>query len=716
LAARHLNIKFRVAPAAAAAQWPGRARPAHEHQKFEIAKSMKSSTLGDRKEPMTKSENIIRQNCAAFASSLERLMQQGDTALYALKLPYILSNLFGVPIPELSEDFCVKSEDLPLPPRPLILASHHEGHTELLNFLLACKIEVKGSIEDFSLVESVRKLTHGNGDYEYKFPRQYLPSSLQEKVVNSTYHDGISHKMIGCTALELLVFSIAALPLIHFEIMSDYKQCAGYMEIVRNCTDAVFCSGQQTEDERVSHGSFKTGDAKFSHNEKDRVMQILTAFWLNPSVCFKRLYYRSSGVPVDIVETLESWITQQESQSMELMKSRLRMNRRVSQTIEAFFSRLKRQEASSMFQTWTELAYLRVYSFLRWALAEFCIEWKAQHTEREKEDLEDFKVYVDIWRHITCPHFWEDEAVDDRYKETYVLNNFPFFTIIQIDILRAIRIIFHDLASSSCRSQLMEPVLDTLCTFLDCTLGPAAESRLATFLRRFPIGSIPFLDSFLNWSAPFFEILVTFGPEMGGLRTLARSIRILFVVGIPRNFRRKWELALQVRCRVAEGGAGAGAAHVDLLRRWLAGSFGSLHPAEVLSRLQDGVPGGASGAVSNVERRILDQELNELLMLDDYVLAHQSAVTGGGAGWGGEAELRWIPALRRVQAQSRFLMGAGRPEVPPPRIQWEQLYQVSADDAQRRRGKRDPARDIVGLCVVSRSLTSENPASHNIIR
>ncbi len=62
-------------------------------------------------------------------------------------------------------------------------------------------------------------------------------------------------------------------------------------------------------------------------------------------------------------------------------------------------------------------------------------------------------------------------------------------------------------------------------------------------------------------------------------------------------------------------------------------------------------------------------------MLDDYVLA-PAAGAATGLGWGGEAELQWVPQLRRAPAPPRFLM-AGRGEAPPPRVQWEQLYQVA---------------------------------------
>ena len=44
-------------------------------------------------------------NCETFTGTLELLLR-GDCDRCAQKLPNILSNIFGVPIPELNDDFC----------------------------------------------------------------------------------------------------------------------------------------------------------------------------------------------------------------------------------------------------------------------------------------------------------------------------------------------------------------------------------------------------------------------------------------------------------------------------------------------------------------------------------------------------------------------------------------------------------------------------------
>ena len=651
-----------------------------------LSRDPRNSKMKGNEPSVIKNESTFRPCCDTIIQLLERALH-GDTDVFSQKLPYFLSNIFGVPLPELTEDFSLKSDDLPQPPRALILSNNQEGHNDLLKLLISAKSDARRyAEEDLNLIESIRKLTYRNGYYDYKFPRQYLPSSLQDKVENSIYSNGVSTKMVSCTALELLLFSMAALPLIHFEDVNDDGQISGYLQLVRYYSDVIFGTlsgfngsfGEPHIGSRV--GTSRSEDSKFSHSEKDRVVQILTSFWLNPSVCFKGLYFRSKSLQLDPPESLESWVTHLETRSIELAKSRMRLNRRVAQAAEALFSRLKLQDPASLFQSWTELAFCRAYGFLRWALAEVCIEWKTQHNEREKDDVEDFQRYVAIWGHITCPRFWDEESVDGRYKETYVLNNFPFFTISLIDIFRAIRIMFQDSVNSSSRSQLVDSALDTLFKVLDCILGSARESRTARFIRvnsRVPVSFLQLPDCVLKFLASGFELLVTIGPETWGLTWLGKIARFLFV-NPPLEYRRKWELALQARGRVAEAGGGGGAAApMDLLRRWLAGSFAGLHPAEVLARLQDGAAGDGSGAAAQVERRILDQELNELLMLDDYVLAVQPAAAGAGAGWGGEAELQWVPAVKRAQVQPRFLMGGGRSEAPAPRIQWEQLYQAS---------------------------------------
>ena len=627
-------------------------------------------------------------NCETFTGTLELLLR-GDCDRCAQKLPNILSNIFGVPIPELNDDFCMRPDDLPLPSRALILQNFQPSHAELLKLIYPqTKEGNRGSEESLNLFDTVRKINSRHHDFEYKFPRVYAPSSLQDKTCeNTTLESSNKNKMMNCSALELLVYSMSALPLIHSEETTD-TQMTCYLDLVRSFVEYVFGvdrstsngvrkqAGEPQYSDRSGIGRPVSEEEKFSYQEKDRIIQIMTSFWLNPSVCFKALYFRTRPMPFDRGDSIESLVAHNESQSSDLGKSRLRLNRRIAQSAEALSSRLAGQDPASMLQSWTELAYLRIYGFLRWALAETCVEWKARPTEKDSSDVDEFQVYVRIWRHITSPIFWEDESADGCYKDNYVLNNFPFYTVVLIDILRALRTMAQEIVSPA----LVDSVVDTLCTVLDSILGPAAESRGVALLRSWLRGW-RWPSRALSARAQSWEFLVNIGPDIRGLQWIAAAARTLLVVRPPADFRRKWELALLARARVAEGGAGA--APAEQLRRWLAGAFDTLHPAEALPRLQDGVGGGGGGAPptpTHGERRALEQELNEFFMLDDYVLvAPASAAAGGGPGWGAEMELQWVPALRRLQAPqaSRFLSPPARAESPPPRVQWEQLYQVS---------------------------------------